>query len=170
MQENEDKTSEIGLTKGVRILRRVVIVMGFMLVIGFIVLVVAICYKFSHKPAEQMNYVAERQAEQYPAPPQAVQLPNPAEISPSLETPANKCIFKQSTDLAIEGEIVNYSLKDNILTLITSKKPDPTAKEPEHSFLSLSNNHKPTSYPQQIVIFDLCRGDILSRVNLVEEK
>ncbi len=164
-QENDDNI-EIGLTKGVRILRRVVIIMGFVLVFGFIALIVAAYFKFN-KPNPSVNYIATQQVQ----PPRAdTKIPAASEMIPSLETPADKCTFKQNTDLAIDGDVISYSLNNNILTVVTAKKPKFTIpREQEGTFLTLTAQ-KPAQSPQQIIIFDLCRGDILSRVHLVEEK
>lgn len=157
---------EIELTRGVRILRRFVIIMGFVLVFGFIALIIAAYYKFKETPASISAAPGMQVSKVAPA----SQLPSAAEMLPSLERPADKCIFKATSDLAIDGEVINYNLSNNILTIITANKTKlGLAKAPENSLLTLSAQ-KAAPYPQQIIIFDLCRGEVLSRVNLVEER
>lgn len=158
---------EIELTRGVRILRRFVIIMGFVLVFSFIMLIVAAYFKFKENPSGIVIPVAGTQVSKI-AP--RAQLPSPSEILPSLERPADKCIFKANSDLEIDGEIINYNLSNNILTIITANKTKlGLAKAPENSLLTITAQ-KAGQYPKQIIIFDLCRGEVLSRVNLIEER
>lgn len=113
------------LSPGVKRLRRAVIVMGYMLVIGTIVLFISAYFKFAYKK----DVVA-------PAAPAVVEQKKVTE----------KCTFKPESNIQIEGLIVSSNINNNVLTLTTyleSKKGT-----------------------QQIVVFDMCSGEVLSRINV----
>ncbi len=112
------------LTPGVNILRRVVIGMGFVLVFGTLALMIAVYFKFKHKPAETApeTYYSQQ--------------------SKTMET----CAFKPTGNIDVEGNIASTNLNGNILTISTENK----AKN-----------------LQQVIIFDLCASEVLSRLNIV---
>ena len=115
MQETE-------LSSGVKMLRRVVITMGYVLVIGTIALMIAAYFKFTNKPATP-------------------------EKSYAMQDNRDKCSFKSNADIEVVGNIASSSINGNILTIITGKSAKPGS---------------------QIVVFDLCVGEVLSRLNIIE--
>lgn len=159
--------SEVELPKSVRILRRVVIIMGYMLVCGFFGVIFTAYYKFSNRPAKPE--IANQEKTEAKPEIIATKATQP-QIPASAEKPATKCAFKQKADLAIYGDITNYSLSDNILTVITAAKHAPTLiKQQEGNSLTLTSQ-KPSPTPHEIVIFDLCKGEVLSRISLTGDK
>ena len=108
------------LSPGVRILRKIVIIMGFVLLIGTLALFVAAYYKFTHKKPAATPSNAYAQSDS-----------------------SEKCAFKPVSDVEIAGKVTNSSLNGNIITINSDK---------------------------QLVLFDICRGEVLSRVNIVSAK
>jgi hypothetical protein len=109
--------TESELSPGVQRLRKVVITMGFVLVIGTIALFIAAYFKFTNKKIHTQK---------------------PLQIVSTID----KCAFKPNSDLEINGKIINSDINGNIMTIITT---------------------------QQIILFDLCKGEALSRINVTAD-
>jgi len=134
--------------------------MGILLVVGTIALFVAIYIKFGNKSAEPERYVAKISK---PIPREIVQAAAP------VVTKTQTCDFESNPEIELSGKIMNSIRNGNTLTIITEKtlKPAIVNKVHEGNSLTLTAEAAVES-PQQIVIFDLCEGEIISRIDVVE--
>jgi|GEM_PF-6832119 len=138
MPENE-------LSPGIKRLRRVVITMGIVLVVGTLALFVAAFIKFSHtKPHEPVNTFA---------------------ATPSV---TEKCEYKPTDNIEINGDVINSSVSGNMLTILTGKKKKPLEINKDLQGNSLTLSAKPQQFSQEIVIYDLCKGQVLSHLTVLD--
>lgn len=132
------------LSPGIRRLRKVVIVMGYILVIGTLALFIAVYFKFSNKHSAPANSFATQ-----------------------APTYSEKCVFQPTADIEISDNIISSNINNNILTIITNKKNKPvSANNIQQGDPIILSAITPQS-TQQIIIFDLCKGEVLSRLNIV---
>lgn len=112
------------LSPAVKRLRRAVIVMGYMLVIGTIALFIATYFKFFYNKPEEQNGIY---------------------TVTSKQNPISNCTIKPGANIKADGKIISSNINGNLLTLITSN---------------------PSKAGQQVIIFDLCKGEITSKINV----
>lgn len=142
-------------------LKLAVKIMGVLLVVGTIALFIAVYIKFSNKPAKSEYHQPKNIVAEVVAP--SVQVAPPAKVE------VRNCDFKPSADIELSGSIVNSIRNGNTLTIITEKKLKPAMvnKVQEGNSLTLTAEAAVAS-PQQIVIVDLCEGEVISRLNIID--
>ncbi len=139
---------ELEHSPSLKILRRIVIIMGFMLIIGIMALFIAVYYKFTHKTASPTNsYAAIAPLPQIP--------------------PEKKCIFAANNTLEINSNVISSVLNGNILTLITAAKTTPPVINKIQTGNALTLTATTAHLTQEVIVYDLCEGVVLSRLNVV---
>ncbi len=140
--------------KDLVILKSVVIIMGVLLIVGTIALFVAVLYK-----AKQPPKIKEPVATAQPASTIVYTAP------PVKET--KKCNYKD-TQIPISGDVVSASTNNDILTIISRKTTN------QQEITKVTNGHnlemttnKATYSTQQVVVYDLCEGVVISTIDLV---
>jgi hypothetical protein len=132
------------LSPGIKRLRRVVITMGIVLVVATLALFIAAFIKFSHiKPHEDDNRFADNQ------------------------TLSEKCDYKPKDAIVVGGDVIGSTVNGSVLTIITAKQKSPLEISKNLQGSSLTLTAKPQQYSQEIVIYDLCKGKVLSQITVL---
>lgn len=141
-----------------RALKLAVKIMGILLIVGTIALFIGIYIKYGNK--SQKHSTTSEVVKTIPAIPAQIIAPAPPQ--------EKACEFKSEADIELTGKI-KYSIRNgNTLTIITEKKLKPAVinKVQEGNSLTLTAEAA-VEAPEQIVIFDLCEGEVISRINVV---
>ena len=133
-------------------LKFAVVFMGILLVFGTMALFVAVYIKFQKKSSIPVNTSAVVQA-----------MPVQQAPAPEVKT----CDFQPDANIELSGRVTNAIRSGNTLTIITEKevKPAVVNKVQEGNSLTLTAE-APVQVPQQIILFDLCEGVVLSSLNV----
>lgn len=131
------------------ILKRVVMIMGVMLVAGTILLIAAVIYKANNQSDKII--VSEQ--------------PASAERQYYIATEP-RCTY-QNAEVPVSSKILSANVNNNILTIITDKTVEPKSVSSVVDGNSLTLSAEKDHIGQQVVLIDLCSGEVISRVDLV---
>ncbi|MCE3233264.1 MAG: hypothetical protein K0R98_1521 [Rickettsiaceae bacterium] len=124
--------------------------MGIVLVVGTIALFIAILQRSQSVERVEMPIEIKKTVEIEPAKPEVV------------------CNYKDA-DIQVNSEVISATTNNNTLTIVTSKQVTPSVSaitEGNH----LTFNAVTASIQQQVIVYDLCKGEVISRITLVGMK
>lgn len=145
--------------KNLKVLKAVVISMGIVLIVGTIALFIAILQRSQSQTKMEIPI-------EYKKPEEAAKVVEPvAPVAPPAPV-APVCEYKD-VDIPVNSDVISATTEGNLVTILTSKVVKPSVNAiSDGKDLTLSTVTSSTA--QQIIVYDICAGKVLSRITLAK--